>query len=140
MRQRQLHRRPAGLRRLIQREDQFHGFPTFGAVDSGLLAGADGGDGFFEIGAMPGVADRLRVVGACAAAFGGWGNNRGVRRQGLFEFERGQLVVARDGPGVSYASRPARSYLGGAGGCRGRAGGEIPSPAAGGPNGPSDET
>lgn len=62
-----------------------------------MLAGTDGGDGFFEIRAMPGMADGLRVVGARASAFGGRGDDRGVRGQGLFEFEDGQLIIAQDG-------------------------------------------
>ena len=82
---------------MIQRKNQFHGLAAFGAVDGGLLARADRGDGFFEVGAMPGMADRLRIVGACAAAFSGRSNDRGIGGQGLFEFEGGELVVAEDG-------------------------------------------
>jgi len=82
---------------LIEGEDKFHCLAALGTVDGGLLTGADGRDGFFEIRAMPGVADRLRIVGACAAAFSGRSNDRGIGGQGLFEFEGGELVVAEDG-------------------------------------------
>ena len=106
---------------MIQREDQFHGFAAFGAVDGGLLAGEDGGDGFLEVGPMPGMADRLRVIGAGAAAFGGRSEHGCVGGQGLFEFEGGQLVVTQDGG----AGRAVDTDLGGearAGPARGRAG------------------
>ena len=46
---------------------------------------------------MPRVADRLRIIGARAAAFRGRSEDGGIGGQGLFEFERGQLIVAQDG-------------------------------------------
>ena len=78
MPEREIHRRSASLRGLIQGENQLDRLTAFGAVDGGLPARADGGDGFLEIRAMPGVADRLRIIGARAAAFGGRGDDRVV--------------------------------------------------------------
>ena len=63
---------------MIEGEDEFDGFSAFGAVDGGLPAGADCGDSVLEIGAMPGVADGFRIIGARAAAFSGRSDYRVV--------------------------------------------------------------
>ena len=61
MHKRQLHRRAARLRGLIEREDQFDRLTTFGAVDGRLLAGADRGDAAEGAAALASVRPAAKV-------------------------------------------------------------------------------
>ena len=67
-------RRTSILCRLIQGEDEFDGLAAFGAVNGGLFARADRGDGLLEIGAMPSVADSLNIFSVSVT---GWAQVNG---------------------------------------------------------------
>ena len=67
---------------MIESKDELHGLAAFGAVDSGLLAGADGGDGLLEIGAMPSVADSLNIFSVSVT---GWAQVNGRSAPGWDE-------------------------------------------------------